>query len=163
MQAYRRVLAVIDVDRRGESVARNAWELARRQGACLALGHVLDYGRGFDCDHAPFLTPEEVETKLTAIVRRHLAALARRLGAPDAACLVAGGPPEHGVATLAAGWQPDVVIVGAQAAHGLRDGVPLATAGAFSRVVCDVSVIPDAVRPALSARLGWWGRLRPAR
>jgi nucleotide-binding universal stress UspA family protein len=161
MTSYRRVLAAIELDQRGEAVARQGWALAEPQAARFALAHIVDYGRGFDSDHAPFLTPAEVEEKLTAIVGERLAALARRLGVPDAAILVGFGDKPAGLSKLALSWQPDLVIAGIQAPHGLVDGQPLEVQGTFSAAHCDVMLLPH-VHPRPNPLRGWAARLTGA-
>lgn len=158
MTCYRRVLAAIELDQRGEAVARQAWVMAERQAACFALAHVVDYGRGLDGEHAPFLTPAEVEEKLTAIVRERMEVLARRLGAVDAAILVGFGDKAQGLAKLALGWQPDLVVAGIQAPHGLADGRPLEARGSFAAVRSEVLLLPHA-RPRPGPLRGWAARL----
>lgn len=158
MTCYRRVLAAIDLDRRGEAVAREAWAMAGPDAACFALAHVVDYGRGLDSDHVPFLTPAEVEEKLAAIVRDRLSTLARRLGAEDAVLLIEFGDQAAGLRRLVLGWQPDVVVAGVQAPHGLVDGQPLEARDRFAAVHCDTVLLPHAPhrpRPIW----GWAARL----
>lgn len=162
MTCYRRILAAIDLDGRGEAVARQAWAMAEPDVACFALAHIIDYGRGLDSDHVPFLTPAEVEEKLAAIVRDRLAGLARRLGADDAQLLVGFGDPAEGLRRLVLGWQPDVVVAGIHAPHGLIDGEPLEARDRFATVRCDTVVLPHGLhrrRPFW----GWTGRLVGAR
>ncbi|MEO5335820.1 MAG: universal stress protein [Magnetospirillum sp. WYHS-4] len=153
MKVYRRILAAIDIDRFGSDVAREAAKLARAQGAALALAHVIDYGRGLDCDHAPFLTPDETEKRLRAEVNLRMAQLALGLGIPDASRLIACGRPCQEVFTLALGWQPELIVVGDRAAHGLGEGGTFFAANAFSRVRADIRVIPQPRQRALREML----------
>lgn len=158
MRTYRRVLAAIAMDRRGEAVARQAWTLARDHDAAFALAHVVDYGRGFEADAVPFLTPAEVEAKLEPIVRQRLAALAAQIGARDAAIKVVFGQPEDALPDLALAWQPDLVVTGRHAAHGLQDGKPLVVRDRFAALTCDTLVLP-AQRPPRLLAWGWAARL----
>lgn len=157
MTCYRRVLAVIDLDRRGEAVARQAWALAEPQAACFALAHIVNYGPRVDDDHATFLTPAEIEGKLAGIVRERLAALSRHLGASEAALLVGFGDRAEGLHRLVLGWRPDVVVAGVQAPHGLVDGEPLEARDRLVTVKSDVILLPHAVhRPGPLS--GWAAR-----
>ncbi len=158
MTCYRRVLAAIDLDRRGEAVARQAWAMAEPNAACFALAHIVDYGRGLDSDHIPFLTPAEVEDKLAVIVRARLSALAARLGADDADILVGFGDPAESLRRLVLGWQPDVVVAGLQAPHGLVGGPPLPARNRFAAVQCDSVLLPRPPHPHRPI-WGWAARL----
>lgn len=154
MRSYRRVLAAIDIDRRGETVARQAWRIAQDEGARFALAHIADYGRGFESDHAPFLTPQEVEGKLEPVIRRRLTALAGQIGADGAAVLVGFGDAAAQLPALALNWQPDLLVVGLHAPHGLDDGRPLMVRSRFASLACDTLVLP-APRRRRRVMWGW--------
>lgn len=154
MKRFRRVLACIDLNGIGAATAAGARDVARAHGARLALAHVVDYGAGLEADHAPFLTRAETEARLDAVVRRHLATLAWRLGQPDARLLVGFGGPEQGLRHLASGWQPDLVVVGAPTPHGVRHDKPLWLHSPDGPVACDTLVLPPPTRPR---RFGLWG------
>lgn len=154
MKPYRRVMAAIDVDEHGEAIAREGWEIARLHGAAFALAHVVNYGHGLDIDHFPFLTPGEVEAMLGGIVSRHLGAIARRLGADSPAVLIAFGKADRELPGLVLSWQPDLVVVGARAAHGLKGNEILEVEGDHSHVRTEALVIPVR-RPARRRGIPW--------
>ncbi|CAA7623769.1 universal stress protein [Magnetospirillum sp. UT-4] len=108
---YRRILALVSLDRVGLAVARAAAGEVRHAGARLALGHVVDWATEWGCDDFSVLTPQELEQRLKVVVSRQITALAGRIGIPDAASLVAFGGPERGLGELARSWQPDLVVV----------------------------------------------------
>lgn len=107
--SHARVLAVVDLGRTGRAVARHAATLAGRDGARLALAHVVDWEAGAD-DFSP-LTPAEVERRLAGVVSRRLTGLATELGRPDATPLVGWPGAGRDLAALIRGWQPDLAVV----------------------------------------------------
>lgn len=119
MKAYRRVLAVVDVNHRGREAARHAWTIAQAQGARFGLGHVADWGRDLDCDDYSPLAPSQVEERLEVVVRRMLSRMAAQIGVPDASVAVSFSGAGRGIGELVRGWQPDLVVVAADDAHGL--------------------------------------------
>ncbi|MBI5162601.1 MAG: universal stress protein [Magnetospirillum sp.] len=112
----RRVMAVVDLDSRGREVARRGWRIASVERASFALLTVADWGIGED-DFCPY-TPAELEAQLEPVLHRKLARLAAALGAREAVTRVAF----TGAGFAVAAWQPDLVVVGAHARHGLADG-----------------------------------------
>lgn len=119
MRSHRRVLAIVDMGRSGREVARHAWDIAARQGARFAIGHVADWGTDLGCDDFSLLTPHEVEQRLEVVIERRLRAVANQIGAPEAATLVSFPAASRGIGELAGRWQPDLVVVGSGADHGL--------------------------------------------
>lgn len=112
----RRVMAVADLDARGREVARQGWRIASVERAAFALLTVADWGVGED-DFCPY-TPAELEAQLQPVLHGKLATLAGGLGAATAETRVAFTGAEFAVAA----WQPDLVVVGHHARHGLHDG-----------------------------------------
>lgn len=107
---YRRILALVDLDRRSADIARQAWSLARRDGARFGLGHVVDWEQGCD-DYSP-LTPSEIQQRLRGVVHRKLRDIAATLGAESASTSVAFPGLNSGLDDLLRGWQPDLLVVG---------------------------------------------------
>jgi universal stress protein A len=120
MHAYHRILAAVDLSSRGEQVARRALHVSRLCGARLLVAHVVDHHTGFESDHVPFLTPQEIRAELAKVAGRRLEEMMERIGATEAQTRVETGPSGKAVAELAAGWQPDLVIVGSHAPHDLQ-------------------------------------------
>jgi universal stress protein A len=123
---YTRILAVIDLGKRGEEVACRALEVARTYNAKLGVAHVLDYGAGFEDDHVPFLTPQQTEEKLTAVTRERLISVLERIGARDAEMHVTAGHSTRALARLVSEWGADLVVVGSHARHALDRSRPFA-------------------------------------
>lgn len=133
MIVHRRILTAIDLTRRGEAVARHAARLARSEGARLIVAHVMDYSPGFESDHVPFITPDEMKAALVKAAEIMMTRLVRRLDAGENVCqVVVAGRREPSIAGLAARWRPDMIVVGEDATHGLEAG------GAG----CEVLIVP---------------------
>lgn len=118
MPAYKRIMALVDPGRNGEAVVRQAARLAASCHAELAVAGIVDYVPGFECDHVPFRTPQEMRRAIVRDVTEKLGELLRRLGC-RAETIVASGSERQAVADLTRSWRPDLVLVGSHAPHGL--------------------------------------------
>lgn len=119
MTTYRRVLALVALNGDAEAVAARALQLSRSYNATLALAAVVDYSPGFECDHVPFMTPAQLRQATIRDVTERLDALVNNIGARGAEIIVAGGREQEAIDDIARSWQPDLVLVGARAPHGL--------------------------------------------
>ncbi len=160
MRTHRRILAMVDIDSRGRETARHAWAMAQAREARFALGHVVDWGLDLGADDYSPQTPRQIEERLGIVVRRMLSAIATQIGARDASLLVTFPGIDRGVAELARGWQPDLVVAAAGNDHGLSGRPRLAVRG----WTCDAVVI-DLPRFGLlsKAASAIAGRLAPGR
>ncbi|MBI5165717.1 MAG: universal stress protein [Magnetospirillum sp.] len=163
MPRYHRILAVVELGRSGREVARRAWEMAAGPDVRLAIGHVADWGLDLGADDFCPYTPQELEARLERVIARKLRTLASQIGAAEAATLVSFAGASRGIGALARRWQPDLVVVGGDADHGLGEAtelsvpgwrcearvVPVTASGLWTRTVRQVV---DALRP---------GRLAP--
>ena len=122
MRTYHRILALVALNADAEAVAVRALQMSRSYNATLALAAVVDYRPGYECDHMPFMTPEQLRLATIKDVTEKLDELVDKIGAGGAEIIVAGGRENEAVADIASSWRPDLVLVGARAPHGL-DGV----------------------------------------
>lgn len=124
MRSYRRVLALVAITADSEAVARRAAQLSRFHGAALALAAVVDYASGFECDHVPFMTPEQMREAIVGDVRGNLDRLLAGIEY-DGGCeiIVACGGERDLVGQLTRSWRPDLVVVGSRAPHGMDRNV----------------------------------------
>lgn len=108
---YRRILAVVEFSDTGAAVIRRAHNLARLEGAELALLHLV----------APDPTPDggypppsrlELEQGFEQPALRRLAFLKGTLGVDKAELFARYGQPERGYEACIAHWQPDLVVAG---------------------------------------------------
>lgn len=151
MSDYQRILAIVELDQDDTQVLRRAAQLSRWSGAPLLVLHVLDYPPGFECDQAPVLTRQQVETSLQEAARAKIGATLARLGVTQAHVLVLRGKPQEVAPATAQEWQADLVVCSRTARYGLDHARP-----AFGRA-CAYSGELLSVR---AERGGWGGRLR---
>ena len=149
MRSYRRILGLIDLSANGETVARRALQMARVHNAALGVAVVVDYTPGFESDHVPFRTPQEMRDAMVKDVRGKLEGLIDNIGAAGAEAIVVAAPAGKAIAEIAASWQPDLVLVGSQSPHGLHDPARLKLG---SELPFDVLVVQMG-RPSLAGRL----------
>lgn len=149
MRSYRRILSVVDLSRNGAAVVRRAWQMAQLYNASLAVASVVDYTPGFECDHVPFRTPEEMRSAIVRDVSEKLDRLVGEAGAGRAEVIVAAGGEKKVMADLLRSWQPDLVLVGSHAPHGLQDPASLAIDG---RMAFDVLTVQMG-KPSFAGRL----------
>lgn len=123
MTIYHRVLALVDIGRRGDQVMLRAAELAAAHKAELAIAAIVDYAPGFECDHIPFRSPQEMQRAIVRDVADKLGEKACRLGIGGAEVIVSSGREDEAVADLMRSWRPDLVLVGSHAPHGLQKAV----------------------------------------
>jgi nucleotide-binding universal stress UspA family protein len=97
-----------------------AWRLARRFEAELLVLHVVDYHAGFESDHISSLTGPQLNAALAQEAEQRLHALLDRVGAHGVEVRAVVGEPKKICHEIAAAWRPDLVVVGANATHGLR-------------------------------------------
>ena len=117
MASYRRVLALVALNADPDAVATRAMEMARFHGATLALAAVVDYAPGFEADHVPFRTPEQLRQAIVDDVAAKLDAMVVRLGSGEV--IVTAGKDSESVEAITRSWQPDLVLVSSAATHGL--------------------------------------------
>ena len=119
MSAYKRILALISLNSDSATVAKRAVQLSRSYGATLALASVFDYTPGFESDHVPFLTPEEMRQASVRDMRERLQQMMTEAGAGGCEIIVGCGSEKEVVSELTGSWRPDLVLVGSNARHGL--------------------------------------------
>lgn len=124
MSAYRRILAIAELDNDDPRVLRRAAQLSRWSGAPLLVLHVLDYAPGFDCDQAPVMSRAQMEQALAAAAHARIGALLLRLGVDNAQVLVLYGKPRDIAAAVAREWQTDLLVSSRAARYGADHGWP---------------------------------------
>lgn len=153
MTGYKRILAIVELDSDDSRVLRRAVQLSRWSGASLLVLHVLDYQPGFECDQAPVLTREQVETSLLAAAREKIDALLARLGVVQAHVLVVRGKPQEAGPAAAQDWQADLVVCSKAVRYGLDHArPPFGTACAYTGELLSMR----AERAGFGARLRAW-------
>lgn len=120
MEAYRRILAAVDLDANTELVLHRAWRLARRFDSELLVLHVVDYHAGFESDYIGSLTGPQLNAALADQAEKRLRAMLDRVGARGVEVRAVVGDLKKACREFATAWRPDLVVVGANATHGLR-------------------------------------------
>lgn len=151
MAIYRRILALADISANGEAVARRAAQMALAHNATLAVAALVDYTPGFECDHIPFRTPQEMREAIARDVAGKLDDMVARIGLGGAEVIVAGGDAEKAGADLVRSWRPDLVLVGSHAPHGL-DAPPRSLVRRDGRLPFDVLIVQMG-KPSFTGRL----------
>jgi nucleotide-binding universal stress UspA family protein len=151
MRSYRRILSLIDLTENGESVARRGLQLARMYNAALALSVIVDYTPGFESDHVPFRTPQQMRDAIVRDVKSKLDGIIAAIGAGGAEAVVVAASTPRAMAEIAKVWQPDLVLVGSHAPRILQQ--PAASAvGGNAKLPFDVLTV-QVGRPSLAGRL----------
>lgn len=144
MGTYKRILALVALNSDSAAVAKRAVQLSRAYNATLALAAVVDYTPGFESDHVPFLTPEEMRQAIVRDLREKLQLMMTEAGAGGCEIIVGCGSEQEVVAELTRSWRPDLVLVGSHARHGLEKN--------GERAAYDV-LITQIGRPSLAGRM----------
>lgn len=144
MSTYKRILALVAFNGDSAAVAKRAVQLSRSYGATLALAAVVDYTPGFESDHVPFLTPDEMRQAIVRDVREKLDQMMTEAGAGGCEIIVGCGSEREVVSELTRSWRPDLVLVGSSARHGLEQN--------GERTTYDV-LITQTGRPSFAGRM----------
>lgn len=108
IQAYRRVLALLNLDGTDETLARKALLLARLNRAELVFLHLIAPDAALD--GYPAAGAKAEAAAFEAAARRRLDFLAARLGAGEAECVALYGPARQMFRLALSKWQPDLVV-----------------------------------------------------
>jgi len=119
MRTYRKILTLVDISPNGERVAQHALNMARLYNATLASATIIDYTSGYESDHAPFLTPNQMRQAMVQQFSGKLERLLNRIGATGVEAIVAAGELKSAVTDVVQSWQPDLVVVGSHETFGL--------------------------------------------
>ncbi len=119
MREYRRLLALVELDRSGETIVRRADALARLSGAELILLHIIEPDSSSDGGY-PSPSPGQVAASYESAGLRRLRYLAATQGANVDACRAVYGSLSNSMQRFTADWQPDLLI--ADAANAARLG-----------------------------------------
>ena len=121
MSKYKRMLALVAVNRDSQTVAQRALQLSRVHGATLALAAVVDVKRGIKSDRVEFIRTDAAQPAQMRGVRTQLEQMMVEIGC-DGGCeiIVCRGGMANVVAELTSSWRPDLVLVDAHASHGIE-------------------------------------------
>jgi hypothetical protein len=111
MRPYSRILALVDLSKDAMRVTTRASQMAQFHAATLAIATVVDYPPGLECDHVPFLTPEEFRRAFLKDVTGKLNKLASGASARRAEIIIVEGEEPAVVDDLLWSWRPDLVVL----------------------------------------------------
>ncbi|MFP4611276.1 MAG: universal stress protein, partial [Thiohalophilus sp.] len=126
MNGYRRILVPIELDRKGETTVRRAHRIANALGAEMVVVSPVYYQTGFESDHVPFMTPQQLMQQTADMMQQRLEELLLRAGAGEVAGRVLIGKPAKIIPEFARQWQPDLIVLteGRSYALGKSPGLP---------------------------------------
>lgn len=119
MSKYRRILALVAVNRENQAVAQRAMQLSRVYGATLALATVIDSSPASESDRNELPSANASQQAHLRDVKEKLEQMALEIGC-DGGCeiIVCCGTAAKVVAELTSSWRPDLVLVDARAPCG---------------------------------------------
>jgi nucleotide-binding universal stress UspA family protein len=120
MLNYQRILAVVDLSAASAAIIRRALQLARQHQAKLRVVSIVEHDTGFESDHIPFLTPQQLREATARQQSEKLDLLLARLGAPGVeAEVLAAESARLALSELLGEWRPDMMVVGSRGSYGL--------------------------------------------
>lgn len=105
-------MVAVDLDRKAPGLIRRAAKLARTAGLPLLVVHLVDFHTGFESDHAPFMSPEQIRQEMAQAAHGGLSRLVQSLGLPEAEVLVTSGRLRQGLADLVLEHQARYLVTG---------------------------------------------------
>jgi nucleotide-binding universal stress UspA family protein len=132
-------------------VIRRALALARANAAELMVATVVDLDTGFESDHVPFMTPQQLRERTAQDVSHRLDLLLARIGAPGIEARVLTGRPNREVVALSEDWRPDLIVGAARETAAIQEASSLLPLATPQSLPCDVLTLHR-------AGSGTWGR-----
>jgi universal stress protein A len=140
MDAYRRILLVVDLTDDSRVVGARARVVAAACGADVSLLHVVEYVPVEPMGET-LLPAVEIEQELVKRAGQRLHALARELGMPDAPCRVEAGNTKAEIVRVAGETGADLVVIGSHERHGPSIFVNLTEDTVLHAAPCDVLAV----------------------
>jgi universal stress protein A len=141
MALYTHVLFATDFSPDSDRAGTRAVAVAQTAGARLSLVHVVEYSAMEYAGEIPIPENIDLDQRRIAAAREHIAALAGRLGMPQAATFVELGSPKHEVVRVAKEQGVDLIVVGSHGKHGLQLLLGSTANGILHLAPCDVLAV----------------------
>jgi universal stress protein A len=141
MALYTHVLFATDFSPDSDRAGTRAVAVAQTAGARLSLVHVVEYSAMEYAGEIPIPENIDLDQRRIAAAREHIAALAGRLGVPQAATFVELGSPKHEVVRVAKEQGVDLIVVGSHGKHGLQLLLGSTANGILHLAPCDVLAV----------------------
>jgi universal stress protein A len=140
MQAYRRILLVVDLSESSIAVGRRAQMLASGLGAEIELLHVVEFVPVEPLGET-LMPAVQIEEELLVRAEQRLRALAADLGVPNAICRVEAGNVKSEIIRIARERNVDLIVMGSKERHGLSILVNFTEDTVLHAAPCDVLAV----------------------
>jgi universal stress protein A len=140
MSVYRRILVVVDLIDDSLSIGRRAQAIAASVGAEIEFLHVVEL-IPLEPVGETLMPTVRIEDQLVARARASLAALAAKLGSPDAHCQVEVGIVKSDIIRIARERASDLIVLGSRERHGLSILVNFTEDTVLHAAPCDVLAV----------------------
>jgi len=137
-QGQRCLIVAVDLDRHVESIIRRAANVARFGNLPLMVVHVVEHDCGFETDHIPFRTPDELRATMAREARAWLLGVVHHLGLPDTEVVTRSGNLPDVLADLAVARRARYVVTGSPAWGALSRLASLANDSRLAAIRCDL-------------------------
>jgi universal stress protein A len=140
MQAYRRILAAVDLTEGSRAVAERACELARAGQGSVWLLHVVEFVP-IEPMSDSLIPVMQIDDQIIARARTQIAKLAQELGLPADSGSVEAGSAQSEVLRHARERKCDLIVLGARERHGLSILIHRTEDSVLHGAPCDVLAV----------------------
>lgn len=137
MNAYRRILAAIDLSDVSRGVGARACELAQASGGTVQLLHVIEFVPVEPMSDS-VVPAVQMDQQLMDLARRRLDTMAQELGLPPSAGSIEAGSPKSEILRYAREQSIDLIVIGCRERHGLSVLVHRTESSVLHGAPCDV-------------------------
>jgi universal stress protein A len=140
MSVYRRILVIVDLTDDSLPIGRRAQAIAARLDAQVEFLHVVEF-IPLEPVGETLMPTVQLENQLVEQARTRLAALAGKLGLPDAHCRVEVGIVKSDIVRIARERNIDLIVLGSHERHGLSILVNFTEDTVLHAAPCDVLAV----------------------
>lgn len=157
------LIAAVDLSPSAEGIIRRAARLAALCQAHLTLFHAVDFHAGYETDHVPCRTPDEVRIQMRRHARAWLLGLAYCLDVGEVEILVRAGRVRDELIGLAEERQARYILTGTSRWGPLSPLAGLARDPRLVALGCDLLIMRDKGGRLERTLFNWLGRWLPRR
>lgn len=140
MNAYQRLLLVVDLSEDSVTIGRRAVALAQRFDARVDLLHVFEFVPVEPMGET-LMPAVEIEEELLERAKQRLGELAEELGLGDAELFVEAGNVKSEILRVARERRTDLIVIGSRERHGMSILVNLTEDTVLHGSPCDVLAV----------------------
>lgn len=140
MNAYQRLLLVVDLSEDSVTIGRRAVALAQRFAARVDLLHVFEFVPVEPMGET-LMPAVEIEEELLERAKQRLGELAEELGLGDAELFVEAGNVKSEILRVARERRTDLIVIGSRERHGMSILVNLTEDTVLHGSPCDVLAV----------------------